>query len=288
MPDAIPLTRRRCLALVAAPALMGTAPTHGPRPPAPDLTFAGQAEVLAIDDAGTLVLRSGERARLLALRLPQPADLPTGADVAERRRQEGLARQSLDALRRAVVGRPVALWTTAVVRDRHGRLLVQATLAAEPDTPWLQAALIRRGLARVATLPGAATGAAALLRVEATARAAGRGLWRDRLYRPRAPLETWPWLGTFQIVRGTVRATAKVGSRVFLNFGEDWRRDFTVMVERPHRKGLETDALLDLRRQFIQVRGWLFPTNGPMIALDHPEALETRVHLTRPKAHDET
>lgn len=288
MPDPTPLTRRRCLALVAAPALMGAMSPHGHRPPTPDLSFAGQAEVIAIDDTGTLVLNSSERARLLALRLPQPADLPTGAGAAERRRQEALARQSLDALRRAVVGRLVALWTTAVVRDRHGRLLVHATLAAEPDAPWLQAALIRRGLARVSTLPGAATGAAALLRVEATARTAGRGLWGNPLYRPRTPLETWPWLGTFQIVHGTVKATAKVGSRVYLNFGEDWRRDFTVMVERPHRRGLETAALLDLRRQFIQVRGWLFPTNGPMIALDHPEALETRVHLAEPTAWDKT
>ena len=288
MPDAIPLTRRHCLALIAAPALIGAAPSDGLRPPAPDLTFAGQAEVVGIDDAGTLVLETGERARLLALRLPQPGDLPPDADAAERRRQETLARQSLEGLRRAVVGRPVALWTTAVVRDRHGRLLVHATLTGEPEAPWVQAALVARGLARVATLPGAAIGAAALLRLEAIARVNERGLWRDPLYRPRAPLETWPWLGTFQIVRGTVQATAKVGSRVYLNFGEDWRRDFTVMVERPHRKGMKTAALLDLRRQFIQVRGWLFPTNGPMIALDHPEALETRVHLASPTARDET
>jgi hypothetical protein len=164
-----------------------------------------------------------------------------------------------------------------VGQDRYGRVLAQVT--RRHDGAWLQAGLVAAGSARVATMPGAAAGAALLLRMEAAARLAGHGVWADPLYAPRAPDRTWPWLGTFQIVRGTVLDAARVRGRLYLNFGPDWRRDFTVMVERPRAAGFDAAALLDLRQQYVQGRGWLFVRNGPMIALDHPEALETRVIL---------
>ncbi len=249
--------------------------------PAPGLAFTGRARVRALDPGGTVALSNGERVRLLAIDLPQAAALPERPDAAERQRLARLSARVLDWLEEALGGQTVALWTTPVARDRHGRLLAHLTLTGLPGTPWLQAALVAAGLARVATMPGAAAGASRLLSLEADARAAGRGLWPDPLYRVRAPAETWPWLGTFQIVRGIVVDTDKVGSRVYLNFGHDWRRDFTVMAERPRDNGLDVATLLDLRHQMIQARGWLFAMNGPMIALDHAAALETRVRMSR-------
>lgn len=282
-------TRRRCLTAGAAAGLAATCPPWlvptvsmaAEAPPAPGLAFEKHARVRSLDEDGTLALSDGDRARLLAVRLPQLADLPKSTDAAERRRLAAHVMRSRTWLHDRISGRTLALWTTPIARDRHGRLLAQASLAnAGPDDArWIQAALVSAGLARVATMPGAAAGAEPLLALEAEARAAGLGLWRDPLYQVRAPEQTWPWLGRFQIVRGIVRDAAKVRSRVYLNFGTDWRRDFTIMVERPRDAGLSVTDLLDLRRQLVQVRGWLFPMNGPMIALDHAAALETRVRL---------
>jgi len=245
--------------------------------PAAGLSPAADGVVRAVGDDGVLVLEDARRVRLAALRLPHATDLPPDASADERTRVAAWAGAARDRLRAVCVGRPVRLWTPRVARDRYGRVVAQVVLS--PGVGWLQADLIGRGLARVATMPGAAAGADRLLRLEARARIARRGLWDDPLYAPRAPTETWPWIGTFQIVRGTVRDAARVRGRVYLNFGPDWRRDFTVMVERPRDAGLAVADLLDLKHQFIQVRGWLFPTNGPMIALDHSEALEAHVIL---------
>ena len=69
---------------------------------------------------------------------------------------------------------------------------------------------------------------------------------------------------------------AKVKGRVYLNFGENWRTDFTVTlsskVSRLFKKvGMDPLALKDQR---IRVRGWLRKRNGPMIQASHPEQAE--------------
>jgi len=248
--------------------------------PAPALTAQPAGTVRAVTDDGVMILEDDRRVWLVGVRMPSRTDLPPDAGSDEAARVTAYAGAALSWLRARATGQVVALWSPAMARDRYGRELAHCVAGTETaQALWLQAGLIDAGLARVETMPGADAGASPLLLREAKARLAGLGLWRDPLYRPRAPGETWPWLGTFQIVRGTVRAAAKVRGRVYLNFGADWRRDFTVMVDRPGRAGFKVGDLLDLRRQYIQVRGWLFPTNGPMIALDHPTSLESTVIL---------
>ena len=63
---------------------------------------------------------------------------------------------------------------------------------------------------------------------------------------------------------------------VFLNFGDNWRTDFTIRLDRRiarqfRRAGLTADSY-DGRR--VRVRGWLKNWNGPMIEASHPEQIE--------------
>jgi len=69
---------------------------------------------------------------------------------------------------------------------------------------------------------------------------------------------------------------ADTKARVYLNFAEDWRRDFTIMVERKDAKvlqeaGLDVKALAGKR---LRVRGWIQWRNGPMIRVTHVEQIE--------------
>ncbi len=288
--------RRTSLALLAGASMAAVLP--GPRPmaamdqgaPASGLVPRAPVGIVAVRDDGTLALADGDTLMLTATRLPHETDLPPahhGPDDAARVRAWRAA--ALAWLRAMCQDRVAYPWVPRLGRDRHGRLLAQARVRPGPPGPpgrperetglWLQAGLVAAGLARVDTLAGAANGAGRLLILEALARRSKRGVWADRLYNPRSPDRTWPWVGTFQIVRGVVRDTARVRGRLYLNFGADWRRDFTVMVDRPKRTDLDPDEVLDLRHQLVQVRGWLFPKNGPMIALDHAAPLETRVWL---------
>ena len=69
---------------------------------------------------------------------------------------------------------------------------------------------------------------------------------------------------------------ARVRGRIYLNFGTNWRDDYTVSVAPSNARtfieaGLGPEALAGRR---IRVRGWIYERNGPMIDATHPEQIE--------------
>lgn len=140
---------------------------------------------------------------------------------------------------------------------------------------WVQGALLDAGLARVRTSRNEAALAGAMLSREARSRAARRGLWAGR-WRVLTAREAEHARG-FQIVEGRVRSAKALRRGVFLDFGDDWRRDLSVEVpeaalDRLAAAGLDPEML---EGRLVRVRGRLQPTrNGPLITLDHPEAVE--------------
>ncbi|HSD92032.1 MAG TPA: hypothetical protein VLB11_03290, partial [Methyloceanibacter sp.] len=110
----------------------------------------------------------------------------------------------------------------------------------------------------------------------------GRGAWvsgRTSAYRivPALDLERLGRLiHTYQLVEGRVVAVGEGRIRIFLNFAQDWRRDFTLGVERKDLKVFAA-AGIDLRGlagKWVRVRGTLLWRNGPTIEATHPEQIE--------------
>ena len=94
--------------------------------------------------------------------------------------------------------------------------------------------------------------------------------------RERLQQEAGKFVGRFEIVQGTVKDVADKGANFYINFGEDWRTDFTLTIEGKARRlfrEMAFDPLL-LKGKTIRVRGWLKSFNGPMIAITHPEQIE--------------
>jgi len=109
------------------------------------------------------------------------------------------------------------------------------------------------------------------------ARAARRGLWVASPYVIRSPRSlAHPDLGTFQIIEGKVLNAAVSGGRAYLNFGRNWRTDFTVTISPQDMKSFKADGI-DPRKyagKVIRVRGWIERLNGPEIEVAVPEAIE--------------
>ena len=162
----------------------------------------------------------------------------------------------------------------AVVLDRHGRVRAQLRAA---DGAWLQAALVARGQAIVAPAGDlSATDLASLLALERAAREERQGVWADGRHGPWPAERVAARRGEYVLVRGTVAAVARRGAFTFLDFGTDWRQDFTLRAENrdlaPFRRaGLDIAGLTGRR---ILARGWLFESAGPMIELVHPAQIE--------------
>jgi micrococcal nuclease len=77
--------------------------------------------------------------------------------------------------RRLVAGRDVTLRTDAESRDRYGRLL--AYVYRRGDGLFVNAELVREGVATILSIPPNVAHAAELLALERSARRARRGLW---------------------------------------------------------------------------------------------------------------
>jgi micrococcal nuclease len=157
--------------------------------------------------------------------------------------------------------------------DRHGRLLAHLYLE---DGAWVQGKLLTAGLARVYSFGDNRARVNEMLALEHEARTARRGIWALDYYRILTPENSARHINTFQIVEGTVLDAADVRGRVYLNFGPNWRTDFTLSLAPRvarlfRREGIDPTAIEGKR---IRVRGWLKSYNGPMITVTHPEQIE--------------
>lgn len=218
-----------------------------------------------IDDWGIISLQpgSGEAValRLSGVHLPRP-DAP-GHGIA------------MDALNTSLAqAGTVTLLPLEGSVDRFGHLLADL----EIGNTTLATELVRDGYAMAYSWRGETQRAEQFLRLEDEARTAGRGLWGtgDFAIRGAEPNRLALDLETVQIVEGRVISVGDMTDRVYLNFGFDYRTDFTVSVAREHIQefaelGLD---LTSLEGRIVRVRGWLQAINGPSMSLDHPERIE--------------
>jgi hypothetical protein len=93
----------------------------------------------------------------------------------------------------------------------------------------------------------------------------------------RTPEQIANRAGTFQIVEGTVQTATVNKGRAYINFGDDYRDDFTVTVA-PEDMKLFRQARFDVRKlagKRVRVRGWVELYHGPEMEIASPAAIET-------------
>lgn len=231
------------------------------------LVIDGGGRVAEIVDGDTVFLDDGTEVRLVGLQAPK---LPLG-----RRGFAAwpLADEARDRLAALVLGRQVSLAYGGRRIDRHGRALAHLV---RDDGLWIQDAMLADGMARVYSFEDNRMAVDRMLAAERRARATGRGIWGHPFYAIRTAGETGALLDSFQVVEAVVLDAAEVRRRVYLNFGADWRDDFTVSIAPEHVRDFVAAGLdpLDLSGRRIRVRGWLYQRNGPMIDATHPEQIE--------------
>ena len=209
------------------------------------LPSLGSALAVSADSGGGVRLQDGRTVHLAGI------DVASGA-----------------ALHALVAGQQVELLSAGSGADA-------VQLRLKRGRRWVQGELLETGLARVHTFDGETALAPVMLTREARARNAGKGLWANR-WRVLTAQEAERARG-FQIVEGRVRSAKALRRGVFLDFGANWRDDLSVQIP---DSALDTFAAAGrdpetLEGRLVRVRGRLQPTrNGPLITLDHPEALE--------------
>lgn len=262
-------TARVCRLAIVVPAWLALAApaAAGSDSPAHALAQGGQAVVSEIVDGDTVVLDDGREVRLVGIQAPK---LPLGRRNFKKWPLADRAREELSAL---VLGRTVTLAYGGQRVDRHGRQLAHLVL---PDGGWVQRILLSQGMARVYSFPDNRALVAEMLVAERAARKARAGIWANGYYAIRQADGTGRDIGSFQLVEGVVLETANVRGTTYLNFADDWRSDFTIVIGRKALAMFEAAGIdpLALAGRRVRIRGWLDKRNGPMIAATHPEQIE--------------
>ncbi len=262
------------------------AATSNPAPPAQlhpanacNLEAGPAMAVASVSDAETLRLTDGRELSL---------------DVLTASLDDGTTIKSLETIS---ANRSVLIYRTSPdgqKTDRYGRIKGQALVERSVNPPrsvWLQAELIGNGLARFKPGPASTSCAATLLRLEQQARNEQRGHWAGSTFQVLSaddPARIARFENRFAIVAGTVRRASKSKGRTYLNFGSDWRNDFTVLIPRrpkqtkghatAGKKGAAskppTVTRLPQKGDKLRIRGWVEMRGGPLIEINHPNQIE--------------
>lgn len=202
-------------------------------------------------DGNTVVLDDGTEVCLVGIQAPK---LPLAPEAQATMRELALGQR----VTLYYGGHPVDRWsrTLAHLRDKAGR--------------WLQGEMLSRGLARVYSCVVNWAKVAEMLILERAAQVAGRGISAHPFYTVRPALET-P-----RFIEGRVVSASIIKGLAYMNFGDDWREDFTVTMA-PRVMSLFREAGLDIEAlsgQHVRARSWLKDFNAPQIEATRPERIE--------------
>jgi len=221
-------------------------------------------KVIEVVDGDTIILKDQSRVRLVGIQTPKPPLARKG------RKEWPLAAEARKTLSDLILNKYVTLYYGGQRHDRYGRKL--AHLFRE-DGIWIQGEMLKKGMARVYSYPDNNAVVPEMMALERAARQKNLGIWALDYYQPKDHMTAGRHRNSFQLVTGLVRNVTKVRGTYYVNFGDDWRKDFTIVIKsNAARKFIKSGRPPhDFNGKKIEVRGWLKSYNGPMIEVTHPE-----------------
>lgn len=226
--------------------------------------FLAPGTMAEVISGNSFILADGRRVRLAGFDAPRRA---IGEAVAQ-----PLSRQSAQVLQQLLQGKKLSFIDLAP--DRFGRL--RAHVLAGPQLSWVQGEMLANGMGRVRTWADDFAKVGQMLALEEQARRQGAGIWAREFYSVRTPKTITSSRGSFQIVAGEIVDATSLRKMTYLNFGVDWRRDFTAQATKKTTKEFAKSGvnLAGLSGARVRVRGLIKSSNGPVLWLNHPSQLE--------------
>ena len=210
-----------------------------------------------------IVLENDKKYRLENIRVPLQYD-----------------QEAVDLLSENIKGKNVLVYTHGkggkVIKDRYGIPITQ--VIKEEESLWLQKLLISKGLSWAYSTRENNNLMPSLLGFEQTARDNNFGLWSNSKYNLKTDINVKDHLNSYQVVEGTIIDTLVKKDSAYLNFGDDWRTDFTIKFDIEYwpefKEKIKNFTIDRLKNKKVRIRGWVQDKNGPLIHLDHFNQIE--------------
>ncbi len=223
--------------------------------PVPVRAQEGNRPVKKVFDGDTILLADNKRVRLIGIDTPE--------------RGEPFSEKAKAFLKETILGRKVRLRQCEErPTDHYGRLLA----FVYKDDKDVGQALLRQGLARTLFVgPCGRAGARAYRALERKAFREGLGLWSLQDPRRISHNKAGLHIGALFSVTGRVKKVYSGPKAIHLNFGQDYRTDFTAVIFRKDLSRLAKEGLPPLKTykgKKIEVTGIIREYNGPEIIIE--------------------
>ncbi len=226
-----------------------------------DIKNTKSGRIAQIIDPVTILLKDKTIIRLASIDVPNDKDTD-------------LSIRALDYLKTLLPeGKEIFIFQTRSSKSgRVNRMNHQlAHLVTKEDNIWVQGSMLEQGLAYIYTAPNHDELISEMIAAENKAIKAEKDIWsptsKNKIISPE---NTEKAIGDFAIVEGSITKVASIRNNTYLNFGADWKTDFTIMIPSTLRKNFAKNGidLLSLGNQRVRVRGWMREYNGPFIELE--------------------
>ena len=213
-----------------------------------DTASTGQFKVSKVIDGDTLILKNGDHVRFIGINTPE---LGHG-----KFKDEPLANQARQFVKRKIEGREVRLQGEQEKRDKYGRRLAHIFSAGGEN---IQIELLQRGLAFAVAVSEDLSYLDAYLAAEEIAKQAAKGLWGDDFYAPISAKKAVDYRQRgYQRVFGPVERVSRSKKYQTLHL----QGDFRILISHDNWAKYFNGKLQSYVGKQVQVRGWVFKSYG--------------------------
>ncbi len=227
----------------------------------PDYTHI---KVVKVIDGDTVKLSNGKLLRYIGLDTPEVRIKKNGRFIYS---PQPFALEAKDFNRHLVEGKFVKIEFDVERSDKYGRLLGYCFVRNK----FVNAKLIEEGYAVVYTRPPNVKYTDLFLSLQQKARRERKGLWGS--YEVIESRNAYQYINQIRTVRGVVLSTYMSKKALYLNFGKDYRKDFTIVIFKDcysQFSKIGIDPLTFYKGKTVEVTGRIRSYNGPEIIASSP------------------
>jgi len=227
-----------------------------------------QIFVSEVIDGDTIKLSNGRLLRYIGLDTPEVRTKRGSQFVYD---PQPFSLEAKEYNRKLVEGRAVRIEFDLEKQDKYGRLLGYCFIG---DT-FVNEKLIQEGLAVLYTYPPNVKYVDKFVNSQSKARLEKRGLWGS--YTVINQAQAHKYIGQIRTVKGRVLNTYQSSKCVFLNFGSDYKSDFTVVIFNNALAAFTKQAINPVnfyQNKLVEVSGRVREYNGPEIIVNTPYEIQ--------------
>ena len=228
-----------------------------------------QVKVSEVIDGDTVKLSNGKMLRYIGLDTPEVRMKAAGAGFIYNPQPFSLEAKEFN--RKLVEGKNIRVEFDVEKTDRYGRLLGYCFI----ENTFVNAKLIEEGYAVLYTFPPNVKYTDLLVKSQKKAQKKKKGLWGSFATIDHA--QAGKYINQVRSVEGRVVNTYKSKKCVYLNFGQNYKNDFTVVIFNNtldffNKKDIDPVSFYNGKK--IRVMGRIREYNGPEIIVNSPYEIE--------------